>query len=192
MASQTMIQNQSFLYHLTCIDNLDNIISSGLRSRASLGNDFVDVADGEIIQGRGAQTLETMVPFHFFANNPFDGRVKNDHKDKIFCLIAVNRNFARQNSWKIIPQHPLASTGLQLMDYDSGFAAINWELMNQRDYRNTECKSVCMAECLSPKTVEAKDFASFYVNNDKSKKHVEGLLKASNLSKFVNINPAMC
>lgn len=192
MAFQTMIQNQSFLYHLTCIDNIDSIITNGLCSRSLLGNNFIDVADSEIIQGRGIQTLETMVPFHFFSNNPFDGRVKADHEDKVFCLIAVHRKFARENNWKIIPQHPLASTGLRLMDYDSGFAAINWELMNKRDYKNIECKSVCMAECLSPETVEAKNFASFYVNDDKSKKHVEGLLKASNLSKFVNINPAMC
>lgn len=192
MALSTLIQNQTYLYHLTCIDNLASIFSTGLRSRSSLGKEFVDVADGQIIEGREAQTLETMVPFHFFANNPFDGRVKTDHKDKVFCLIAVQRTFAKANNWKIIPQHPLASAGLRLMEYDEGFATIDWDVMNQRNYKDAVCKSVCMAECLSPITVEVKDFSSFYVKDEKSKKEVERLLKKANLSKFVNINPAMC
>ncbi|UNK25914.1 DUF4433 domain-containing protein [Serratia plymuthica] len=193
MTPPVLIQNQSLLYHLTCMDNIESIISTGLRSRASLGENFVDVADGEIIQGRGVHTLEQKVPFHFFANNPFDGRVKADHKDKDFCMITVSRNFARDNRWEIIPQHPLAAVnGLRLMDYDSGFAAINWELMNQRDYKNAESKSVCMAECLSPMTVAAENFHAIYVKDEQAKAYIEGLLSAANLTKFVNINTYMC
>lgn len=189
----TLIQNQALLYHLTCMDNLPSILDNGLCSREALGRGFTDIADGEIIQGRGIHNLQQMVPFHFFANNPFDGRVKADHQDKSFCMITVPRTHARANSWKIIPRHPLAVVqGVEPMDYDAGFENINWELMNLRDYRNAESKSVCMAECLSPTTVYVKDFQCIYVKNEVSKTHVEGLLRARNLSKFVNINQYMC
>lgn len=188
-----LIQEQSLLYHLTCMDNLPSILDNGLRSRNDLGRKFTDIADGDIIQGRGIHNLQQMVPFHFFANNPFDGRVKADHRDKSFCMITVYRTFAREKGWKIIPRHPLAAVqGVVPMDYDTGFAAINWNLMNSRDYRNPESKSVCMAECLSPTAVNVNDFQCIYVKDEAAKAHVEGLLKARNLSKFVNINPVMC
>jgi len=175
------------------MDNLPSILDNGLRSRNDLGRKFTDIADGDIIQGRGIHNLQQMVPFHFFANNPFDGRVKADHRDKNFCMITVYRTFAREKGWKIIPRHPLAAVqGVVPMDYDTGFAAINWNLMNSRDYRNPESKSVCMAECLSPTAVNVNDFQCIYVKDEAAKAHVEGLLKARNLSKFVNINPVMC
>lgn len=188
-----LIQDQALLYHLTCMDNLPSILDNGLCSRKSLGKGFTDIADGEIIQGRGIYNLQEMVPFHFFANNPFDGRVKADHPDKVFCMITVYRTFAKENKWKIIPRHPLANVqGVEPMDYEKGFASIDWELMNLRDYKDSESKSVCMAECLSPVTVYVKDFQCIYVKDEASKSHVERLLKERNLSKFVNINPVMC
>ncbi|HEM8338270.1 TPA: DUF4433 domain-containing protein [Providencia rettgeri] len=193
MAVNKLIQNQALLYHLTCIDNLPSILEHGLCSRESLGNGFTDVADGKIIQGREALNLQQMVPFHFFSNNPFDGRVKKNHNDKSFCMITVNRKIAKENNWKIIPTHPLsAHQEIELMDYTTGFSKINWDLMNQRDYTIPECKQVCMAECLSPTTVYAKDFHSFFVKDDVAKSHVLELLNKFNLSTHVNINSTMC
>ena len=40
---------------------------------------FSDVADCDILESRRVFDLDTMVPFHFFARNPFDGRVQEDH-----------------------------------------------------------------------------------------------------------------
>ncbi|WP_231039737.1 DarT ssDNA thymidine ADP-ribosyltransferase family protein [Proteus alimentorum] len=62
MSENTSIRDKALLYHLTCLNNLPNILETGLRSRASLSDDFIDVADGNIIQGREAKTLEQMVP----------------------------------------------------------------------------------------------------------------------------------
>ncbi|MCG5278761.1 DarT ssDNA thymidine ADP-ribosyltransferase family protein [Providencia rettgeri] len=193
MASDTRIQDQQLLYHLTSMDNLPNILENGLCSRESLGNRFIDVADGKIIQGRGVLNLQQMVPFHFFGNNPFDGRVKTDHKDKNFCMITVNRRIAKENGWKIIPIHPLsANQSIELMDYDAGFDKINWDLMNKRDYKDPNCKLVCMAECLSPITVPVKDFHCFFVKDDSARSHVLKLLDKYKLSIRVNINVSMC
>ena len=44
---------------------------------------FSDVADCDILESRRVFDLDTMVPFHFFARNPFDGRVQEDHLIKI-------------------------------------------------------------------------------------------------------------
>ncbi|MGY2799686.1 hypothetical protein ACVWV0_003862 [Ewingella americana] len=192
MSERKKIEDQALLYHLTCMDNLPSILDTGLRSRASVKGEFVDVADGEIITGREALNLQTMVPFHFFTKNPFDGRVLRDHNTKSFCIISVRRTFANENGWKVIPKHPLSSSSaVSLLDYDQGMAQINWEIMNTRDYKNAECKSICMAECLSCVTVEPENFCCIYVKNDDEKKYVEGLIKKQGLSIFVTVNSYM-
>lgn len=174
------------------MDNLPSILDTGLRSRASVKGEFVDVADGEIITGREALNLQTMVPFHFFTKNPFDGRVLKDHKEKSFCIISVCREFAKENGWKVIPKHPLSTSSvIDLLDYEQGMAQIDWELMNIRDYKNAECKSVCMAECLSSVTVEPKNFHCIFVKNDNEKKYVERLIKQQGLSILITINTYM-
>lgn len=192
MSERKRIEDQYLLYHLTCMDNLPSILDTGLRSRASVKGEFVDVADGEIITGREALNLQTMVPFHFFTKNPFDGRVLKDHKEKSFCIISVCREFAKENGWKVIPKHPLSTSSvIDLLDYEQGMAQIDWELMNIRDYKNAECKSVCMAECLSSVTVEPKNFHCIFVKNDNEKKYVERLIKQQGLSILITINTYM-
>ncbi|MBI6542335.1 DUF4433 domain-containing protein [Proteus vulgaris] len=192
MSENTSIRDKALLYHLTCLDNLPNILETGLRSRASLSDDFIDVADGNIIQGREAKTLEQMVPFHFFAGNPFDGRVLVDNKDLDFCVITVRRNLAKVNNWKIIPAHPLASEGVDIMSYDEGMEAINWELLDKRDYKDTMCKLVCMAECLSPDTVLASSFFNIYVKDANMEDVVRDLLKKNKLNIHVDIMEHFC
>ncbi|HIG8406152.1 TPA: DarT ssDNA thymidine ADP-ribosyltransferase family protein [Escherichia coli] len=192
MSERKRIEDQYLLYHLTCMDNLPSILDTGLRSRASVKGEFVDVADGEIITGREALNLQTMVPFHFFTKNPFDGRVLKDHKEKSFYIISVCRAFAKENGWKVIPKHPLSTSSvIDLLDYEQGMAQIDWELMNIRDYKNAECKSVCMAECLSSVTVEPKNFHCIFVKNDNEKKYVERLIKQQGLSILITINTYM-
>lgn len=63
------IRTQQFLYHLTDLNNLEDIFSGGLKSR-SLLRGFSDVADPEIIASRCALRLEEYVPFHFLPEPP--------------------------------------------------------------------------------------------------------------------------
>ena len=84
------IRNGRLLYHLTSIDNIEGIIRHGLIPRAELDN-FDDVADREIIGHRQLHQLDSKVPFHFFAKNPFDGNVQANNAEKAFVLIAVHR-----------------------------------------------------------------------------------------------------
>lgn len=184
------IQTGKLLYHLTDIKNLDSILADGLKPRSELTG-FTDVADPEILEKRKKLKLEEQVPFHFFGRNPFDGGVQVANPDKDFVLITVTRALARNNNWKVIPRHPLADDDITLMDYDDGFAAIDWAKMNERKYTDSESKSVCMAECLSPSTVASNRFFSIYVKDACVESEVFKLLNKARLTLHVNIMPGM-
>ena len=181
------IKDQKLLYHLTSSENLPSIFSKGLMSRSSL-NDFVDVADHEILQKRENSSLHEFVPFHFFTKNPFDYAVQRSHEKDDFVLITVHRTWAAKNNWKVICRHPLANEGVEIHDYNDGMAIMNWELMNQRDYNDPDCKSVCMAECLSPRRVEASNFFKIFVMSVDVQKSVLNMAIAAKLNLDVAIN----
>jgi len=184
------IRSQQFLYHLTEISNLNGIFCDGLKSRSLLCG-FSDVADPKIIDSRRNLQLEKYVPFHFFARNPFDGRVHLSNRDKTFVLLTVRRSYARENNWLIIPRHPLSGTEIALLDYEKGMDTIDWVTMNHRDYSDDNCRCVCMAECLSPSTVPAKNFHSIYVPDAAAKAVVNTLKERYRLDMHVNNNPKM-
>ena len=188
--NMTSIKDQKFIYHLTDIDNLPSILSSGLQPRSNLTS-FIDVADHEIIGSREKANLQNYVPFHFFARSPFDGAVQQSNPAKIFILIAIHRSLAEANNWSIIPKHPLSLAKVELLDYTDGIAAIDWDAMDKRDYSDPHSRSVCMAECLSPNIVSANCFFSIYVKNDLSAERVVKMLEAKSISCHVNINPKM-
>ncbi len=188
----TDIRTQKLLYHLTSMENIESIIRDGLKSRSSLSlSEFVDVADSEILESRKSQSLENYVPFHFFAKNPFDGRVQKNHPNKKFILIAVHRDVAKNQKWKIIPYHPLSGNQVEILDYDEGFNKIDWELMNQRDYSDTNCKNTCMAECLSPTTIQAINFQSIAVCCSESENLIKEFKTKYNLKFFIDNKPQM-
>jgi hypothetical protein len=184
------IREQNLLYHLTDIDNLESILRGGLKPRRELMQ-FSDVADCDILESRRVFDLDNMVPFHFFARNPFDGRVQEDHPNKDFVLITVLRALAKSNNWQIIPCHPLSNSALQLLNYQEGIEAIDWNAMNARDYHNDLSKSVGMAECLAPSTIESNRFHSIFVRNDKLRDRVIELVSNSTCNAYINVNPLM-
>lgn len=186
----TDIREQKLIYHLTDVDNISSVLDRGLLPRAQL-KDFSDVADPEILERRQKMSLEQWVPFHFFARNPFDGRVKQDHPALKFALIAVKRSTARASNWSVIPRHPLAGGSIQLMSYDEGFEAIDWKKMNERNYADSECKSICMAECLAPGPVTPELFSNIFVHDEETRVRVHELVASRKLDIYVNVNPLM-
>ncbi|MFG1497888.1 DarT ssDNA thymidine ADP-ribosyltransferase family protein [Saccharospirillum sp. HFRX-1] len=156
------IKEQKLIYHLTSLNNVSSILEGGLLPRSALET-FHDVANVEILQGREIHHLQDYVPFHWFAKNPFDGRVQRDRPDEEFVLISVRRSIAKARNWKVIPRHPLSGHSPEVYDYDEGFALIDWDTMQCRDYSDANCKSVCMAECISPEVVSVRDFFKFFV-----------------------------
>ncbi|MFA0930123.1 DarT ssDNA thymidine ADP-ribosyltransferase family protein [Pseudomonas syringae pv. tagetis] len=190
MSEVKSIKERFFVYHLTSVENLDGIFKEGLKPRASLTK-FTDVADNDIIKKRKALGLDCYVPFHWFASNPFDGKVQLSRPQSKFVLISVYRSFAKQNRWKIIPRHPLANDAIELLDYDQGFEKIDWDLMESRDYLDPACKSVCMAECLSPSAVPPQNFSRIYVPNNGMEELCAAKMHEAKLKIPISVNPGM-
>lgn len=184
------IASQKLLYHLTPLKNVHGILKVGLKPRSELVN-FEDVADSEILKKRQVFGLENYVPFHWFSRNPFDGGIQSNHRDDYFVIFSVYRSLAREQGWKVIPRHPLANDSIRLLDYDQGIGAIDWETMNRRDYHDAYCKSVCMAECLSPRTVPITDIFKIFVPDNIVEKFVSSLMIKRGVRIAVGVNPAM-
>lgn len=105
------IRDNYYIYHLTAFENMRSILLDGLLPRKQLQeqeNAFTDVADPQIMAYRKENYLDEYVPFHFFRNSPFAGRVMRDHPGK-YVYIAVNREYAKTHDFKIIPNHPMSS-----------------------------------------------------------------------------------
>lgn len=181
------------LYHLTALDNLASIVEHGLLSRRDCtekGITFTDVADQDILENRETHGLDEMVPFHFFAKNPFDYAVKHGNPGKRFILITVSRSYARESDWRIVPVHPLSGCGRpEQLAWDNGIAQIDWDLIEQRNYSDRDCKQACMAEALSPRPVLLSVCQSIIVADERDQKKVEKL--AGHLVRYVNINSKM-
>ncbi|SIS99284.1 DarT ssDNA thymidine ADP-ribosyltransferase family protein [Insolitispirillum peregrinum] len=184
------IKDKKLIYHITTLDNFEKILERGLLPRSHASN-FMDIADHNILQKRKKNGLDECVPFHWFAKNPFDGRVQTDYPKKDFVLISVYRDTAKKNNWKIIPHHPLATGELEIMDYTDGFSAIDWETMDTRDYHNEHTKSVCMAECLAPGVVPVSMFAKIFVKTDTVAATVRAMIKEANATTGITVNPGM-
>nr|DAU89815.1 MAG TPA: ssDNA thymidine ADP-ribosyltransferase, DarT [Caudoviricetes sp.] len=179
------IKNGKLIYHLTDFTNLESILEKGLMPRSKLNGNFVDIADSEIISKR--KWLDEYVLFHFFINNPFDGIVKIAHPDRDFIYIALKRDLVK-DKFKIIPNHPLNNTSkIQILDWDAGIQAIDWELMETRDYKNHQCKELCMSEAVYKGTVIVTDFFAIYVENERTKQKVEELKEKYKLKFYVNV-----
>ncbi|WP_318785907.1 DarT ssDNA thymidine ADP-ribosyltransferase family protein [Methanimicrococcus hacksteinii] len=187
------IKNQKLLYHLTDADNFESIVSNGLQSRKSCRNiSFKDVADQEIISFREEAGLDEYVPFHFFAQNPFDGRVQKKYPDSEFIYISIRRDLAQHYNFQIIPQHPLSMDPFKMYDYNEGMDIIDWNAMNSRDYHDPYIKNVCMAECVGKYIIPAKTFHCVWVRTNKSKSYVTDVLIKHNIDNvYVNHNPSM-
>ena len=163
------VSEQKLLWYLTALENLESILEKGLLARNRIQSFVVDVADQDIIEKRKELHLDDYVPFHFFQGNPFDGSTIKYHTDKKFCFIAISRDLAKRNGYKILSKHPLAPEAL-IYDYDVGMKKIDWDLIDKRDYSDQECKLVCMAECLAFERVDPDDFFRIFVKTNEDKR----------------------
>ena len=63
--------------------------------------------------------------------------------------------------------------------------------MNIRDYHDPECKSICMAECLSPGPVPVSKFFKIYAPNEVVSEAILEMIDDLNLTLEVDVNPRM-
>ncbi len=187
-----LIEQQKWLYHISSLENLESILTQGLLSRSNLRlneRTFNDVADPEIIEGRSHTGLDQYVPFHFFPNNPFDGRVQSTYRDAPFFYICVARATAQKNRYLIIAKHPLSREMPKYLSYQDGFSSIDWQKMNTRDYKDQETKLICMAECISPQAVPASDFVKLVFKSAEHERYAIATAKKLGIKIDTWINP---
>lgn len=141
---------------------------------------FCDVADQAIIEFRESENITSYIPFHFYAPTPFAHAVLKTHRNVAFAYLAVNRTYARQHGFQIIPMHPLSSAmrqQLQVLSFDEGMSAIRWDVMDERDYNDSVSKCICMAECVTDQPLNILSLmcqgnALIFVPDDNRKKMV--------------------
>lgn len=164
------------IYHITALRNLESILVDGLSPR-SVVDSFTDVADNEIIEHREKHDLNKFVPFHFIGGSPFAGAVQSAYPSEEFVYITLSRETAKAKNFKILTKHPLALDDCQLLDYEEGILAIDWETMNKRDYRDHNCKIVCLAECLCDRRILHTDFRVMYCRTEAVKSEIIELVR---------------
>ncbi len=148
-------------------------MAGGIKCRSDLeSDDFNDVASDSIIGKRAEYGLDKFVPFHWVYGSEFDYSIHKGYKDTEFAYIAIDRNIAKKENWKVIPQHPLAGgKAPEILDYSIGFNKIDWNYMKPHyqyyeglySYKN---QLTTMAECLAPKTVATSKFAKIFVSSE--------------------------
>lgn len=181
------VREGKLLYHITALENLENIFTHGLLSRIdALSKGFIikDVADSKIIEKRTELGILQYVPFHFFEKTPFTHTVYASHPNTTFCVIAIHRTFAQKNNFKICTAHPLSENPkAEILDYDEGIKQISWKSIDvdwdkikKGLIRLTDRDdNVRMAECLATSPVLPQNFQAVYVPSEKVKKQVEKL-----------------
>ncbi len=175
------------LYHLTALDNIESILSNGLLPREKIDFDFHNIADEEILKDRKKFDLSKYTPFHFFCPTPFSGAAQKTKEDSEFVYIAITRNLAEYNNFKIVPRHPLNFDG-QPLEWKEGIKKIDWDLMAKRDYSDYDCKEACMAESLFKGRIKPQHFNCIFVRTEEVKSKIIPILEAINLTINVNIN----
>ncbi len=184
------IRERKMFYHLTDLNNIDSIIEYGLLPRKTIIDNkikFNDVADNEIINFRKLHGLDEFIPFHFYPFTPFDWDVQTTHKSKIFIYICITKEIAKHNNLKIIPMHPLSMNPFILYDYKDGLDEINWILMETKNYKNGECKKICLAECLCDKRIPLECFQSIAVKDEETKMYIQEKVNKPNIKIHIDV-----
>ena len=90
----------------------------------------------------------------------------------------------------ILPRHPLNLNEVELLEYDKGITAIDWDTMETSSTASEYARQVRMAECLTDKIVPLSCFQSIAVRNNEVKSLIESKLTDVVGNKpFVDIRP---
>jgi len=187
----TPVEDGYYLYHLTHIDNLPDILKYGLLSRNELlrcSAPFKDCKNREAMQfGEEYQrVLSDYVSFYLYGKNPFaDVLNKTRGKDGFgpdkLVLIAIYRSAA--SSFSLIPHYPLDGGTPTILPFSAlqdkaAGAPIDWNTLNNfkfADYSDPSVRSTCLAEAISDSPVPPSMFQRLYVANSDVERKVRDM-----------------
>ena len=187
---QKNCEGDDFLHHITHINNLENILKNGLKSRNELLSqdiDFEDTADRKIVEKRGI--LNNYIPFHIdwiqdVHGIPYNYAIfeKNGYDNMIFLWVDPIKN-NKKYLIKYFLYHPISNYAIEynnLEDFAKNFKLEKEKLVREYafDYTNQEVREFRMSEILILKnTIFLDSDWSIIVYSEESFKKVKELLE---------------
>lgn len=178
------------IHHITHIDNLDEIIKTGLLSRNFLNNNkknYKDTANHEIIEKRN--TLNNYVPFHINKLEteygiPYTYQICSNRGKQAFVVLSLNFRNYNQTMNKLYLYHPVSYFKKEIMDLSEYITKINEEpnklpknCYGKLDFSNGQVQQFLMSEVLIKDSVPFDRIDSIYVFNEVTEKKVNEILK---------------
>jgi hypothetical protein len=176
-------------WHITALDNLQNILKLGLLSRKKLletQQSFIDGVPSKLNQKRIRNNLDVFVPFHFYPWNPYDRMVLKEYKDKDFFYIVICEEIAEHLNCKITLEYPNHKDNIQFFEYKKCKTKIN-EIRRNTNFSIAKDKFEGLGECLIPECVEPKYFDAIILKNEELKLYTHKILTELdnfNISKY--------
>jgi hypothetical protein len=169
-----------FLFHMTHIGNLENILTHGLQPHGNVYN--VAKIDNPDVNSRRSKfdpifqkSLHEYVPFYFNPKNPMLS-VNRDRQSDI-VLLAFDKNLLMDDC-VLFTDGNAASSRTQFFSKEEDLVNLNWKCL-QANYWNDfdDGKRERMAEVLVPRIVKAQGLQKVICFNTETKKLIDNLNK---------------
>jgi len=176
--------NIDYLYHMTHINNLDNILKNGLKSNTEVKKHNlikVDISDNDVNDRRVRpepiykRKIHDYVPLYFNPRNPMLYK-RLDLQDDI-VILGINKKIFHKEK-VIFTDGNAASNSTSFFNNINYLENINWSCI-KNDYWNKyeDGKRIKCAEVLVPNKIETQFIDKIFCNNPATKKIIETKLK---------------
>jgi len=179
-----------YIYHMTHIDNLQNILQYGLLSHNN--NVAITRIDNEEVNSRRNfddpiynKNIHNYVPFYFNPKNPMLYVKRNIQENLV--ILAFNRKLI-YSDYAIFTDGNVSVNGTQFFNDINNLDQLNWECLNAETWYDFEDgKRTRMSELLILDKVSIDNLQKIYCNSEKTKQNVEKLLD-NNLQIDIEVN----
>ena len=181
---------------------MENLFKYGLQSRSSMEVDteYTPIGDEEIIMRRqkkqvpiaAKRSYSDYIPFYFtpysiMMHNILTGyNVPKRKREDIIIVVSSLRDMQQKGyDYVFTNQHALSETGLQFYDKLEELEAIDWDLLNQRDFkRDPDDPGKLLryqAEAMVRDTLPLTDIRGLVCYNDQVRQDLSGHAMKQNL-----------
>ena len=168
-------RNIKYIYHMTHIKNLQNILKDGLLAH---NNSSVTVRiDNKSVNERRNfkepiynKNVHNYVPFYFNPRNPML-YVQKDQQEKIIILLFNKKLIFKNNS--LFTDGNASVRGTKFFNKLDDLTKLNWGCLRSTFWNNyPDGKRLMMSEVLVYNKVKIKHLKKIYCYNSKTKKHI--------------------
>jgi hypothetical protein len=185
--------NKTYLYRMTHIENISDILQNGITHSTSTNANpnFVPIGDGSLIGTRNnfilnnGRQLGEYIPFYFGVRTPMLYVMQNGFnmvtpvpaQNIVYCITSVQKIIEQQLDFVFTDGHAVDRFSLQftIVDIDSIDAIIDWKAIRAkywRDENDLDLKRRKEAEFLVFGDIKTDTILGFLVYNQKAKETV--------------------